>query len=224
MIDAEARTRAGSALTILERLEPEIAEEFIEHSMLMRFASGRDIMDAGDRVDAIPLVISGSIRVYQIADSGREITLYRFGAGECCVLSADSILGDRLFPARAQVLEDAEVVMVPARLFNDWLARSPVWREFVFGAMSQRLVSLMHTLDDVAFARLDRRIAALLARRTERGTSSLRITHQEIADELGSSREVVSRVLEDLQDQGVVRLSRGVIDILDRGRLTAEVA
>lgn len=223
MIDAEARARVGSALTILERLEPEIAREFIEQSMLMRFARGRDIMDAGDRVDAVPLVISGSIRVYQIADSGREITLYRFGAGECCVLSADSILGDRLFPARAQVLEDAEVVMIPAKRFNDWLARSPAWRDFVFGAMSQRLVSLMHTLDDVAFARLDRRIAALLARRTERDSSSIRITHQEIADELGSSREVVSRVLEDLQDQGVVRLSRGVIEILDRARLTVEV-
>lgn len=224
MIDAEARARLGSALTILERLEPEIAEEFIEHSMLMRFASGRDIMDAGDRVDAIPLVISGSIRVYQIAESGREITLYRFGPGECCVLSADSILGDRLFPARAQVLEDAEVVMIPAQRFNDWLARSAAWREFVFGAMSQRLVSLMHTLDDVAFARLDRRIAGLLAGRTERHSERVRITHQEIADELGSSREVVSRVLEDLQDQGVVRLSRGVIEILDRARLTAEVA
>ena len=224
MIDAEARAHLGSALTILERLEPEIAEEFIEHSMLMRFASGRDIMDAGDRVDAIPLVISGSIRVYQIAESGREITLYRFGPGECCVLSADSILGDRLFPARAQVLEDAEVVMIPAQRFNDWLARSAAWREFVFGAMSQRLVSLMHTLDDVAFARLDRRIAGLLAGRTERHSARVRITHQEIADELGSSREVVSRVLEDLQDQGVVRLSRGVVEILDRARLTAEVA
>jgi CRP/FNR family transcriptional regulator len=189
--------------------------DVLEHATLGSFLAGRDVMAIGDRVEAVPLIISGSIRVFWTGKSGREITLYRFGPGECCVLAADSVLGNREFPAQAQVVDDAEVALIPAKVFNDWLNRSPAWRALVFGAMSRRLLSLMETLDDVAFGRMDSRVAALLVQRAAGRPGVLPITHQEVADELGSAREVVSRILEDLRARGLVRLSRGTVDVVD---------
>lgn len=146
--------------------------------------------------------------------AGREITLYRFTRGECCVLSADSILGHRLFPANARVEEDVEVALIPATSFNRWLGHSTAWRTFVLEALSRRLVGLVDTIDAVAFRRMDVRISGLLNNRSGGRQATVLMTHQAIADELGSSREVVSPVLEDLQARGMVRLSRGAVEVL----------
>lgn len=212
----ELRDREGivAALPLLRTLSEPLREEFFQKATLARIPAGRDVMAEGDRVEAIPLVLSGTIRVYRIGESGREITLYRFSRGECCVLTADSILDGKLFPACARVEDEVEVVFIPAAAFDDWLSRSPEWRAFVFEAMSRRLLSLMDTLDDVAFGRMDARVASLLVRAGD-AQSRVRMTHQEIADELGSSREVVSRILEDLQSRGLIRLSRGSVELLD---------
>lgn len=207
--------RVASALPFLALLENELTEDFSRQATLARIPAGRDVMAEGDRVVAIPLLISGQIRVFRIGESGREITLYRFGRGECCVLTADSILGHRLFPACAQVEEEVEVAFIPATVFDSWLARSSAWRQFVFDAMSRRLLSLMDTLDDVAFRRMDMRVAALLIQRSGGRKTTVRITHQEIADELGSSREVISRILEDFQARGQIRLSRGFVGVVE---------
>lgn len=196
-------------------VEGELGQEFARQVTLASIPAGRDLMAEGDRAEAVPLVISGQIRVFRIGESGREITLYRLGRSECCVLSADSILGHRLFPACAQVEEEAEVAFIPASVFDSWLARSPAWRQFVFGAMSRRLMSLIDTLDGVAFRRMDGRVASLLLERSRQESPRVRTTHQEIADELGSSREVVSRILEDFQARGQLRLSRGIVEILE---------
>jgi CRP/FNR family transcriptional regulator len=214
MIESQHRESVSRALPLLDALSEPLREEFFQKATLARIPAGRDIMAEGDRVEAIPLVLSGTIRVYRIGESGREITLYRFSSGEGCVLTADSILGAKLFPACAQVEDEVEAVFIPAAVFDDWLARSPQWRAFVFEAMSRRLLSLMETLDDVAFGRMDARVASLLSRAAG-GKSSVRMTHQEIADELGSSREVISRILEDFQSRGVIRLLRGSVELLD---------
>lgn len=221
MIAREDMGRVSEALGFLPQLDQGLADELMQRAVLARFKSGRDVMAVGDRVEAVPVIVSGSIRVFQVAESGREITLYRFGPGECCVLSADSILGNRLFPARAQVDEDVEVAFIPAPVFNDWLNRSPAWRSLVFGAMSRRLLSLMNMLEDVAFARVDMRVASLLLQRSEHRPATLRMTHQEIADDLGSAREVISRVLDDLRARGMVRLARGTVEVVDVDALIA---
>jgi CRP/FNR family transcriptional regulator len=214
MIGEKDRPRVTGALALLGRLEPDMASEFMQAASLARFPVGRDLLAEGERVDAVPVLVSGRVRVYRIGATGREITLYRFSQGECCVLSADSILGNRLFPANAQVEESAEVAFVPASIFDRWLARSAAWRRFVFEALSRRVVSLVDTVDDVAFRRMDVRVAQLLVRRSGGRQGTVAITHQAIADELGSSREVVSRILEDLQARGQIRLSRGAVELL----------
>jgi CRP/FNR family transcriptional regulator, anaerobic regulatory protein len=218
MIDTQQFERIVRVLPILRDADPGLLREFQQTAFFTRISEGRDVFIEGDHVDAIALLISGVVRVYKIGETGREITLYRFGNGESCILTANAILSQKNFPAVATVEREAEAVMIPANTFRDWVRRYDLWREFVFEMLSQRLSSVMAIVEEVAFRRMDARIASLLI---ERGLRSdlIHITHQEIASELGSSREVISRILEDFSAQGVVEVSRGVIKILDRDSL-----
>lgn len=206
--------RIARVLPFLQRAEAPLAREFQQAAVFMRIPAGRDVFVEGDRTDAIALLISGVVRVYKIGETGREITLYRFGLGESCVLTANAILSRQTFPAIATVEQAAEAVMVPADAFREWVRRYDLWREFVFDLFSQRLSTVMAVVDEVVFQRMDRRVAALLLAQAKK-RNPLHITHQEIAAELGSSREVISRLIEDLVSDGIVRAGRGVIEVLD---------
>ena len=218
MIESKDFERITGTFPLLQLANSDLGVEFARDASFMRIPAKRDLMAVGDRADAIPLLVSGQVRVYMVGESGREITLYRFNRGECCVLTADAIIGHRLFPAIAHAEEESEMVLIPAPVFNEWLARHETWRSFVFDALSRRLAGVMLTLEEVAFRRMDMRVASLLVARSEAG-NPIQLTHQEIANELGSSREVVSRILEDLKSRGLISLARGSIVITDRGRL-----
>lgn len=213
MIDQQQFDQMAQVLPILEQVDDHLAREIQETAYMGRIPAGQDLFSSGDEVDTIPLLISGLVRVYQIGENGREVTLYRFRPGESCILTANSILSARLFPAIATVEQDAEALMIPAEAFNRWVQQSDVWRGFVFDMVSQRLASVMTIVDQVAFQRLDRRVAALLLVRG-REQNPIQITHQEIASELGSAREVISRLLEDFVQAQLVRTERGSIEIL----------
>lgn len=214
MIDQTQFDRVVVALPFLRLADGEIAREFRQHAYMARIPAGRDVFVEGDRSEAIALLLSGVVRVYKIGETGREITLYRFGNGESCILTANAILSRQTFPAIATVEEDADAVMIPAETFRDWVRRYDLWRDFVFGLLSQRLSSVMTTIDEVAFRRMDARVAAFLLERSDE-SGTVRHTHQEIAADLGSSREVVSRILEGLAAEGLVRRGRGTVEILD---------
>ena len=214
MIDQNQFKRTSLALSILQQAEPQLVREFQQAASIAKIPAGHDVFLEGDRVDAIALLISGVVRVYKIGETGREITLYRFGNGQSCILTANAILSQQNFQAIATVEKDAEAVMIPADTFCDWVVRYDRWREFVFDLLSQRLSSIMAIVDEIAFHRMDTRIASLLLIRA-RSQNPLRITHQEIAAELGSSREVVSRLLEDFNERGLIRSVRGEIEVLD---------
>lgn len=220
MLDEKQFERICKVLPLIQGAESDLVREFRENAYVVRVPAGMDIFVEGDDVDAIALLISGVVRVYRIGETGREITFYRFGQGQSCILTANAILNNQSFPAIATVEGDAEAVMIPADTFNAWMRRFDAWREFVFDLLSQRLVTMMEAVDQVAFHRMDRRVAALLLERS-RVQNPIAITHQEIANELGSSREVISRLLEDLAEQDVVRLSRGEIEVLDQKELEA---
>jgi CRP/FNR family transcriptional regulator len=114
----------------------------------------------GDQADAVALLISGVVRVYKIGESGREITLYRFGKGGSCILTPHAILSRKSFPAIATVEKEAEAVMIPADVFRKWVKRHDPWREFVFDLLSERLSTVMAVVDEVVFQRIDRRVAS----------------------------------------------------------------
>ena len=220
MINPQQFERIARALPILEHADPRLLREFQDAAFFTRIPAGHDVFIEGAKVDAIALLISGVVRVYKIGETGREITLYRFGNGESCILTANAILSQKNFPAVATVEREAEAVMIPADTFRDWVRRYDLWREFVFELLSQRLSSVMAIVEEVAFRRMDVRVASFLTERSQR-SNLIHMTHQEIAAELGSSREVISRILEDYSAQGMLEVSRGSIKILDRETLQA---
>ncbi len=203
------------ALPILEQAGPQLVKEFQQSAFYASVPAGRDVFIEGDFPESIALVISGTVRVYKVGSTGREITLYRFGLGESCILTANAILSQKTFPAIATVEQDIEAVMIPADTFRDWVKRYDLWREFVFDLLSDRLSTVMAVLDEILFQRMDQRVAAWLTQQSI-DQNPVRVTHQEIAADLGSSREVISRILEDFRQAGLIELGRGVIDVIDQ--------
>ena len=214
MIDPKQFERIVQSMPFLKNADSGFVKEFQKSAFLAQIPAGHDVFLEGDRVEATALLISGVVRVYKIGETGREITLYRFGNGSSCILTANAILSRNTFPAIATVEQDAEAVMIPADVFRDWVKRYDLWRDFVFDLLSQRLSTVMAVVDEVVFHRMDRRVANLLLKRGKE-ENPIRITHQEIASDLGSSREVISRLLEDFISEGSVRSGRGVIEVLD---------
>lgn len=223
MLDESQFNQVIQKLTFLERADPTLVRDFRDSAFLARIPVGRDVFVEGARVDAIPLLLSGVVRVYQTGESGREVTFYRFRPGESCVLTANAIISQQTFPAIATVEQEAEAVMIPADIFREWVDEHQLWRNFYFDLISQRLASVMALVEEVAFRRMDRRIAGLLAERADE-RNPIHITHQEIADELGSSREVISRILDDLAGRGLLQTSRGAIEVLDKSSLRSLAA
>jgi CRP/FNR family transcriptional regulator len=189
MITQDQLQRVSLALPTLRQADTQLLREFQQAASLTKIPKGHDVFLEGDRVDAIALLISGVVRVYKIGETGREITLYRFGNGQSCILTANAILSQKTFPAIATIEKEAEAVMIPADTFRDRVVRYNLWRESVFDLLSQRLSAVMAIVDEIAFRRMDTRVAALLLARAQT-QNPLRITHQEIASELGSSREI----------------------------------
>ncbi len=214
MITDEQYAQLSRALPLLKRADPRWVQEFKRAAFFARIPAGQDVFLEGSDVNAIALMVSGVVRVYKVGETGREITLYRFGSGESCILTANAILSRHSFSAIATVEQNAEAIMIPADVFRDWVMRYELWRDFVFTLLSQRLSSLMEIVDEVAFRRMDIRVASWLLERS-RTQQPILATHQEIAADLGSSREVISRILENLSAQGWVRTGRGTVEILD---------
>jgi CRP/FNR family transcriptional regulator, anaerobic regulatory protein len=175
------------------------------------------LFQPGDAVKGFAIVISGRVGVYLTGQNGRDILLYDIVPGQTCVQSTLGILGDEAYSAEAICEEDCELALIPRDLFQKLLGLSPEFRKFVFGAFAERMQSMMYLLEQVAFVRVENRLAATLLQRAE--GDLVRATHQELATQIGSAREVVSRRLEVLAKRGLLRLDRGVVTILDRRSL-----
>ena len=214
MITKDRFDTVARSFEFLRRATPDASGEFRRAARFARWPVGKPLFSAGEHVPALALIVSGVVRVFKTGRTGREITLYRIGSGETCILSVNAILTRQPIPAAAAVEQRVEAVTIPAEVLRDWVQRHDLWRQFVFELISQRLMKVLTLVDDVVFRRMDARIAALLLERG-RTQNPLRITHQEIAAELGTSREVISRILEDLAAAGTVRSTRCRIEICD---------
>lgn len=180
----------------------------------------RTIFGAGTAPDHHLLLLSGNVRVQQIAENGREIVLYRVSAGESCVMTTAFLLAGLEYHAEGIAETAVEAVAVPRTLFDDMLARSAVFRRFVFDTYSRRMTDLFLVIEEVAFRRLDIRLAQLLLRRAG-DSEQVHTTHQQLATELGSTREVVSRQLQEFQRRDWLQLGRGEISLLDTAAIRA---
>ncbi|HHM24000.1 MAG TPA: Crp/Fnr family transcriptional regulator [Bacteroidetes bacterium] len=197
----------------------EFQREFLENGRLQSVPEERIIASEGDKLAHFPLVVDGLVRVYKIGETGREITLYHIGPGEGCILSASCLLSDEPFPALAETVEDSLLILVPRNVFKDWIDRYKAWREYVFRLLARRLGAILTTIEEVAFMRMDARIAAYLMKESQKKGPKLPLTHGDIARELGTAREVVSRILKDFERRGYLHLSRKSIEIVDAQKL-----
>ena len=203
-----------AVLPFLQAADEAFRQTFFEQSMRAQLPAGHFISMEGNQCAHLPLVLSGVARVYKIAESGREITLYRIEPGESCILTASCIVSSRDFPAFAVAETDVEAVVIPAGALPSWFHQHAAWRMYLFNLLSQRLASVIDLVEAVAFRHMDTRLAAYL-RRAAASSGLLARTHEAVAADLGTSREVVSRLLKDFEQDGLVALSRGVIRICD---------
>jgi CRP/FNR family transcriptional regulator, anaerobic regulatory protein len=170
------------------------------------------IYTEGDVCPAIAFVLSGEIRVFKIGETGREITLYEIGTGETCILNASCILANTSYPANAIAITDVDVLLIPSADFRRLVTEYDEMREFVFTLLSERLATVMELVEEVAFGRMDERLMDYLVEKSENNV--LEATHQKIANDLGTSREVVSRLLKDFERKQHLKLSRNSITLL----------
>ena len=195
--------------------DPILLKKIQSHCQYATIPAGTVICEDGQSNTDLPLLISGLVRVYKMSASGKEITLYHIGEDESCVLSASTILGGKEFPATAKTVSESHIVILSETFVRDWVVQSTPWQQFIFSLVSQRLSDVITVVEEVAFQRMDRRIAIFLCKKQLRDGNILSITHQHIADEVGTAREVVTRVLRDLELRKIVELSRGQINIIN---------
>ena len=172
------------------------------------------ICRTGDSCQNLIIIQSGLVRVSHIAPDGRSITLYHIGENESCLLTASCIMNHTTFPAIAETETAVTGYAIPAQKVQQWMQSEIQWQQYLFSLLSQRMASLIDLVNSLAFKQLDKRLETWLLQQSElENTLTLKTTHQFIADELASSREVISRLLKDLERQQLITLSRGYIQI-----------
>ena len=195
---------------VLAELPAAARERLWARMQSMRVPAGTVLFDDHQACEGFPFVVSGSIRVIKASPSGRELPLYRVAPGETCVISSSCLLGHEDYNARGVAESDTEMVMLPKAVFDELLGE-PAFRGFVFHLFADRIADLMQLIEEVAFHKLDQRLAALLLGKGR----VLHTTHQQLADELGSVREMVSRLLKGFAAQGLVKLGREQVELID---------
>jgi len=183
----------------------------------MQVPKGMVLFRAGDTCQGYVFVIDGSVRVQKMDAEGREIVLYRVEEGQTCMLTTSCLLGGKAYPAEGIAESDTRLVLIPAPRFDELLSE-PAFRRFTLSMISERIADLMALIEDVAFGRMDVRMIRRLME-LDNGTHKLRLTHQQLATELGTAREVISRLLKDFERRGYVQLARGEITLLNLATL-----
>lgn len=182
-------------------------------AVLRKLPAGAELMRAGDPITHIPIVRKGSLRILAQDPEGRERFLYHIMPGETCALSLTCCATKRTSSVMAVVEEDAELWMVPVHYLEAWMD-FPEWRKYVNDTQAQRFNELLETIEVIAFNHLDEQLWNYLVKRVQAtGEHVLKVTHQDIAQELDSPREVITRLLHQLQAQGRVALSRGTVEV-----------
>lgn len=198
----------------LRGLTPGMHRRLVSEAVSRTIAEHSVLFDEGSACGLFPLLLAGSMKVVKCAPNGREILLYRKSPGEVCPISTGCILGKSSYPARGVSTGGLEMVGLPASLFEMLLADHAPFRRMVFSEFSHRLAEMMELVEEIAFSRVDQRLAKMLL---EQGDLSL--SHQQIAEELGSVREVISRTLRQMEMLHIVHLGREHVTILDRRAL-----
>ncbi|HEY0847002.1 MAG TPA: Crp/Fnr family transcriptional regulator [Noviherbaspirillum sp.] len=207
-----------AAQPILASLPDNVLAQLSAQSVIS-LPGGTRVFETSSACGGFPILLSGTVRVFKHLANGRRIELYRVTPNEPCILSLGCLLGGGQYPASGVTHGETRMIVMPPGLFRDCLASNDAFRTSIFKALGDRLVHTMELVEEVTTLRLDVRLAASLLAHAGSGGQAIAVTHQELADELGTVREMVSRVLDDFAHQGLVQLGRGRIQVTDPGRL-----
>lgn len=195
--------------------EESARKEIEKEGIIMELKAGEMLMDIGGYIKYIPLVMRGMLKIMREDSDGNELLLYYIRPGETCAMSLTCCIGDAKSTIRAEVEEDVLILAIPVRFMDQWTNQFQSWKSFVMHTYQMRYEELLKTIDGIAFQKLDDRLErALKEKCSTSGTNSLVITHQELANELNSSREVISRLLKQMERKGKVKLGRHKIEVL----------
>ncbi|MCX7567460.1 Crp/Fnr family transcriptional regulator [Sulfitobacter sp. F26169L] len=202
----------------LSRLEEPIKKLLLSQSRIISAPGGHTVFGPGNSPENMLFLLDGTVRVQQVSETGHEIVLYRIHAGESCVLTTACLLAFDDYSAEGIAETDVRAAAVPRGVFDDLVAQSKSFRDFVFAAFSKRITDLFLMIDEVAFQRMDVRLAHKLIELSG-GKDVVVTTHQKLSVELGTAREVISRQLQEFQRRGWIAQSRGSVSLLDKVRL-----
>ncbi len=194
--------------------EPALLDELLQQSTVRELREGEEALRTGQYIRSAVLLLHGLLKVYREDDEGNEFLMYYLEPGSACALSIMCTSQSEQSQVKAQAVEASEVIMIPSHLSEQWLGKYKSWHNFVIGSYRQRFEELLLTLDSIAFKAMDERLVFYLRRHVQvSGQQEVRLSHQQIADELNSSREVISRLLKKLEQAGALTLHRSYIAI-----------
>ena len=194
--------------------ERETVEAILEIGKLKKIRADDWMLDIGDPILYMPLLLKGQLRILREDEEGHELLLYYIRPGETCAMSLTCCSGNAVSNVRAVAEEDSELLLLPIQIIDEWTTKYPSFKSFILKTYQKRFEELLNTIDSIAFHNLDDRLSQLLKQKLEKEGSVLKTTHQELANQLNSSREVISRLLKQMERKGKIQMGRNKITLL----------
>ncbi len=195
---------------------PELIAKLYQHGISKQYQAGEILIDENSYIRSIPIVIKGSLKVIRTEEGGREILLYYIQAGESCIMSFLGGLHNETSKVKAEIEEDAEILFLPMDKVSLFIKEYPEWLDYIFRLYHKRFEELLDIVNAIAFKKVDERLLKLLRIKSDLNqTKIILTTHEQLANELGTARVVVSRLLKQLEENGLVILGRNKIELLD---------
>jgi len=201
---------------IFPTLDPELLSDIEKNAAIIQFTEGEDIMKTGQNIKSTLLVLNGLIKVSREDDNGKEIFMYHLEPGQACALSILCAVQNRKSEIKATAVKETEVLAIPIQYVDQWMKEHKSWYQFVLATYRERFEELLNTIDAIAFAGMDKRLENYLKNQVKQLGNNIKITHQQIANDLSSSREVISRLLKKMETKGWLIIDRNSIEWLKK--------
>lgn len=195
--------------------EKELVQELFQYGDVVHFQAGDIIMDYGKYVRMMPIILSGTVKVLRKDDNGKEILLYYLSDNESCSMAYGCCIASKKSEVKAVAEDDGKLLAIPFVKLTDWLCKYDTWRNYIFNSFNERFVELLNSIDIMAFGNMDKRVREYLKEKSERsGSSIVKVSHYKIAEELATTRVVVSRILKQFENDGLLLLYRNEIKLM----------
>lgn len=196
-------------------LEPSLLEEIAANAMMINVSTGEVIIKLGQPVWGIPLVASGTFKISRVNEEGQELLLHYIKSGKTCAVSFTCWMTTQISSIKSTAEEDSILLMIPGKIADEWMGKYPSWKKFIMNTILDGFTEIVKSIDDVAFRKTDDRLVSYLKEKSKiSGSALINLTHQQIADDLGTNRVVISRLLKKLETDGRLLLYRNQIKLL----------